>query len=278
MPQVHNPTYIVFSDFDETYYPHQFIDEHKGHIKLLEETLISMSVTGNVLFGLVTGANIDHVLEKMKHGSFQCLPHFIASDLGTEIRFFEKNNHGEVDLYWSKRLEGSQYDETRISTIIDLLRSQNILLTRQTHIKTNFYKNSFFYEAQNDQLDQRIIEKIRNVALEHKVAVSISKCNPLIGDPEGYYDVDFTPLHTGKVHIVSYMLKKYKLKKENGIAFGDSGNDIKMLKSVKHGYLLQNATEEAKSLHNQITESPYSEGIRDTLLNILGFPFPMNGG
>lgn len=62
----------------------------------------------------------------------------------------------------------------------------------------------------------------------------------------------------------------YKVPLTNTIAFGDSGNDVEMLKTVQHGYLLANATAEARSLHNKVTQSVYSKGILEVLKKIFG--------
>lgn len=43
---------------------------------------------------------------------------------------------------------------------------------------------------------------------------------------------------------MKFILDKYELDKSNAIAFGDSGNDLRMLQAVRHGYLVENATEE----------------------------------
>lgn len=64
---------------------------------------------------------------------------------------------------------------------------------------------------------------------------------------------------TGKNEIVKFMLEKYNLNTEKAIAFGDSGNDVRMLQAVGNGYLLKNATQEAKNLHQLITDSEYSK-------------------
>ena len=61
------------------------------------------------------------------------------------------------------------------------------------------------------------------------------------------------------------MCEYYQVPLANTIAFGDSGNDVEMLKTVKHGYLLGNATEEAKGLHDKVTVSHYSSGILEVL-------------
>ncbi|MDI5788111.1 HAD family hydrolase [Bacillus licheniformis] len=42
--------------------------------------------------------------------------------------------------------------------------------------------------------------------------------------------MDFIPLRTGKPYIVDFILDKFAIERENSFAFGDSGNDVDMLK------------------------------------------------
>ncbi|MWK45129.1 HAD hydrolase family protein, partial [Escherichia coli] len=105
---------------------------------------------------------------------------------------------------------------------------------------------------------------------EYGVSVNINRCNPLAGDPEDSYDVDFIPIGTGKNEIVTFMLEKYNLNTERAIAFGDSGNDVRMLQTVGNGYLLKNGTQEAKNWDNLITDREYAKGITNTLKKVIG--------
>lgn len=61
---------------------------------------------------------------------------------------------------------------------------------------------------------------------------------------------------------------RIKNKAENGIiCFGDEGNDIEMLKSVKHGIAMKNASAEAKKAAK--IQNPYSndeDGVARFLL------------
>ncbi|UQZ75747.1 hypothetical protein C2I17_14980 [Niallia circulans] len=74
------------------------------------------------------------------------------------------------------------------------------------------------------------------------------------------------PLNTGKRAVADFVMKQFKISVANTFAFGDSGNDIEMLKAVEHGYLLNNATGEAKQLHNRITPEPYVKGIKNVCM------------
>lgn len=84
LPNVEDPKYIVFCDFDETYYPHSMSHERQKDLYELENYLEAKSINEELVFGWVTGSSTESILHKMEQGGFRFFPHFIASDLGTE--------------------------------------------------------------------------------------------------------------------------------------------------------------------------------------------------
>ncbi len=65
---------------------------------------------------------------------------------------------------------------------------------------------------------------------------------------------------------VEYVSTTSGFRIEDSYAFGDSGNDVALLRRVGHGYLLQNATVQAKAAYPVVTERPYADGILDVLV------------
>ncbi|MEC2078341.1 HAD-IIB family hydrolase [Metabacillus fastidiosus] len=267
---VENPNYIVFCDFDETYYPHTMTEDRQRDLYELEDYLDQKSKDGVIIVGWVTGSSMESILDKMERGKFRFFPHFIASDLGTEITYFSEQNFGEQDKEWHSRIKNEEFTEEKIEKIINHLHAENsILLNPQTQLGSSRYKRNYYYQERNEEADKQNLLIIETIGKQHGVAVNINRCNPLAGDPEDSFDVDFIPVGTGKDEIVRFMLEKYNLKREDAFAFGDSGNDLRMLQTVKHGYLVENATEEAKNAHAKIAAGPYSEGIISTLKSVI---------
>lgn len=66
-----------------------------------------------------------------------------------------------------------------------------------------------------------------------------------------------------KGNAVLELLKRFHIKPEEAMAFGDQWNDFEMLKNVKYGYLMGNATEELKKhfSEDKITLSNDEDGI-----------------
>ena len=267
---VENPKYIVFCDFDETYYSHNLDRKKQQKLYELEDYLVQKSEKQQLMFGWVTGSSIESVLEKMEKANFRFFPHFIASDLGTEITYFSRQKFGLSDSDWDLRLEKTNFSIAKVQEIIQSLQEDyQMYLEAQTQLGSSRFKNNFYYKEQNKTIDEYNLSVIRKKAEQNGISVNINKCNPLAGDPEDSYDVDFIPFGTGKDKIVAFMLNKYGVSLGNSFAFGDSGNDLQMLKSVKHGYLVENATGEAKSFHSNVAMGEYSEGILNTLKSII---------
>ncbi len=66
---------------------------------------------------------------------------------------------------------------------------------------------------------------------------------------------------------IKELLKKYDISPEETMAFGDQWNDLEMLKFVKYGYLMGNATEELKQefSKDRITLSNDEDGIYEVI-------------
>ncbi|GGE09138.1 kanosamine-6-phosphate phosphatase [Marinithermofilum abyssi] len=218
----------------------------QNYLHELEDYLEQKSKEGQLIIGWVTGSSVESVLDKMETGNFRYFPHFMASDLGTEITYFTEDNLGKRDLEWDSCLKNRVFSKEKISEITNLLQKEyQIHLHPQTQLGDSRYKCNYYYQEQNEWVDEKNFSAIKTVAELYGVAININRCNPLAGDPEDCFDVDFIPTGTGKDEIVWFMLDKYKVEPENAFAFGDSGNDLRMLKEVKHGYLVENATQEA---------------------------------
>ncbi|EPE62139.1 NTD biosynthesis operon putative hydrolase NtdB [Exiguobacterium sp. S17] len=117
--------------------------------------------------------------------------------------------------------------------------------------------------------DETELERIQTAARDFAIAVNVSRCNPLAGDPVGAYDIDFIPYGAGKTAAVDYVCTRYEFQAGEAYAFGDSGNDLAMLKHVGNGYVLGNGTEQAKSEHDHVTAGSYADGILEVLMRFV---------
>ena len=81
--QLYKPQYVVFSDFDETYLAHDLNQARLRAVQRLEAFIRNQSCQLGVLFGWVTGSNLESVRAKMDSSGLRLMPHFVGSALGT---------------------------------------------------------------------------------------------------------------------------------------------------------------------------------------------------
>lgn len=78
--------------------------------------------------------------------------------------------------------------------------------------------------------------------------------------------VDVNPLNVNKAKVIIYLKEKYNLDYSNIFTFGDSGNDIEMLKLTKNSFAMANATNTAKIAANNVIGDHNSNAIYDVII------------
>ncbi|MEZ2716292.1 HAD-IIB family hydrolase [Niallia circulans] len=262
-----NPDYLLLFDFDETYYPHELQNWQLQALYELEEYLERIAQKKNIRIGWVTGSSLEEIEKKMKAAKMTYYPHFIASNLGTEL--WEINQQGEFsqNQEWVEGIKRSGFNHRVVEELINELKQvYGIQLKARTQFGQKQFKMNYYYFIEDSARVKYDLPIIKQLAQNSGMSININRCNPLAGDPANAFDVNFIPLNTGKRAVADFVMKRFKISVANTFAFGDSGNDIEMLKAVEHGYLLNNATEEAKQLHNRITPEPYAKGIKNVCM------------
>lgn len=247
---------LVCFDFDETYFPHTCSVEQVERLHQLEDFLDTYSHRFSTMW--VTGSSLETIREKMARAKMRYFPHRIAASLGTELYQVTASGQLELDSDYSSRFPHDFSD--RVAQIVDGL-GRTLKIEPQSNRGTSGWMHNYYYfGASEDEL-----EHIRSSSRDLGIAVNISRCNPLAGDPEDAYDIDFIPRGAGKIAAVDYVCDRNTFQTEHAYAFGDSGNDLEMLRYVGHGYVLGNGTEEAKRKHGRVTEGMYADGILEIL-------------
>lgn len=257
-----NIQYLVCSDFDETYFAHDL--SNAQDVIALNQYVARISEPRGILFGIISASTKKMIQTCLEKGHYTHYPHFISTNSGTEI-YYVHDGKLTLDEAYHNRFKQLNFDKSVILNIEAQLKSHNIHLITQTPFENAPFSRNYYYEGQGE-IDAHNITRIKALGEAHNFIVNVSQCNPKIGDPEGYYDVDFYPSIAGKHAVINYLMEKFNIPFEHTFAFGDSGNDLRMLNEVRHGYLVSNATPEAKSLYHQHTVSPYNKGILEILM------------
>lgn len=248
---------LLCFDFDETYFPHACTSEQLAHLRALENFLEERAHRFSTIW--VTGSSVASLQEKAKRGDLRYWPHRVAANLGTEMYQVTEQGEWERDDAYT---QGFPIDfAERVNRLVEECGLFDIQLERQAEFGKSKWIRSYYYKGD----DPQVIEQIAKRASVHAIQVNISQCNPRAGDPEGAYDVDFIPKGAGKAASIEYVSKRFGFALDQAYAFGDSGNDLEMLRTVRHGYVLQNGTSQAKHLHRRVTSQAYAAGILEVL-------------
>ena len=75
----------------------------------------------------------------------------------------------------------------------------------------------------------------------------------------GFDWMDFVPFGTNKAKGIQLLQKRWNIKPEECMAFGDEYNDIEMLQAVEHSYAMDTAREGVKKVSRYITSNVEEE-------------------
>ncbi|MFS0559196.1 HAD-IIB family hydrolase [Terribacillus sp. 179-K 1B1 HS] len=255
---------LICFDFDETYFPHACEDGQLKDLHAMELYLNRIARQHHVKIAWVTGSDCAALADKMERAHLTYMPHFIAANLGTEL--YQITADGELkEIYdWRRLLPIQEEFNQLVDGLIHQLSLDGTALQPQTSHGQSAYKKNFYYFPDGDDMTG-VMGRLRRAAAAAKIGLNVNACNPRAGDPNGAYDVDFIPLRTGKRAAVQFLANYCKVEPAQIYAFGDSGNDLEMLQYAGHGFLVANATEEAKQKHSQMCRTPYAAGIQSTL-------------
>ncbi|MDA1476327.1 Cof-type HAD-IIB family hydrolase [Bacillus changyiensis] len=81
----------------------------------------------------------------------------------------------------------------------------------------------------------------------------------------GHGSIDLIVPGFHKAYGIQLLQQKWNVKDDETMAFGDSGNDIDMLKHVKHGFAMENGSEEVKNVAKYIAPSHHDSGVLEIL-------------
>lgn len=264
------PEIAIFADFDGTYLHYSTRPEYMDSIKRLEILLKSQPLNEKIFIGWVSGSSYNDILDKASNSGLSYLPHFIASSLGSELRFFDMYRDDIEDSNWVDQMNLETFNLDKIKIELDLLKKEGFNLVPQSVVNNSPRKISYYYFVNSDsQIDRLFFDKLERVSVKLNINIITNKCCPGIGDPEDAYDIDIIPKNAGKIQIVKYICNKFNIDQKNTFAFGDNTNDFEMINYVKNGFLVANADQSAKNRFQNITKTSFSEGIIEIIKEMI---------
>ena len=217
---------LILFDFDETYYKHRTNQADIPYLKEMESLLQNITAKNNVITAILTGSTIESVLKKMSKVNMSYKPQHIL-----DILKHVSSKH-KVEFIPQR-------------------------IFRENETLYNFY----LYSSGDTHLDKTILEDLSQYSKTRDYTMTFNRCNPLAGDPENAYDINFTPKNAGKLYATKFLMNKYGVPKELIIGFGDSGNDEAFLSYLDHAMIMSNSQDEEMKSKFKNTKYPYYKGI-----------------
>ncbi|MGW1812809.1 HAD-IIB family hydrolase [Streptomyces sp. NPDC002125] len=255
---------VAFCDFDETYLAHAPTASAVADREALEDFLVEAAGRHGLLFGWVTGSSLPSVMDKVRAHRLRRLPHFIACSLGTELLYL-RDGLAHPDPSWREQLPTPERLAARADAVARELADLGVPLVPQAGRPPGSLVQSHYYYARTPSTDERALALVRSIAEKYALGVGVSRCNPAAGDPENCYDVDFLPHGCGKRAVVRHVRRTQGVRRGDTFAFGDSGNDLEMLREAGRGVLVSNCTDEARGRHTEVSGLPYAAAVHSVL-------------
>ncbi len=190
---------------------------------------------------------------------------YSLQSLGTEL-YFIRNNHIAPCREWIKEINDSGFLLANIPKAVKKATAYGIELYPQPEDYQGKFTRSFYYE--DCPTSRKDLIRMGEIAIEYRIKLTYSLCNPAAGDPEGYYDLQFLPSCTGKDKVLQFLCNLWKVEYRNTWAVGDSFNDLQMIRNAAHGYYLANADPKVREYYPIQTTLPYCKGIKEILSQI----------
>ncbi len=263
LSRVDAPRWLVFVDFDETFLAHDGSPERRRDRRALEQLLIEYARPLGIVFGWVTDGPMDTIADTFQAHGLRIVPHFIASSWGAELDFFSREDGRRSAAEWDARMGVSGFSLALVAQARDELAKHGVEL--EDRKESGPRMDSFIFVPPAKQRGSELASLVHRVAERHFVDVHVYPCHPALGEADGAYSVDFVPRNANKRNVAQFVMDRLAVPRIRTMAFGDDVGDLEMLSAVEHGYLVDNATDEARRRFSRTAGASYARGILDVM-------------
>ena len=253
---------LILCDFDETYFKHNTQPDDFSALREMETVLSDASLYQNAVVAILTGSTLESIMTKMQSIDMQFKPKHIFSDLSTKMYTWQNNGYIASDEYQQNVLS-ERFLLTDILTILHKVSTkyQVDFIPQKAFGENDTHYNFYFHSLKDVNKDRIILRDLVEYAQSKGYTVKYNRCNPLAGDPENAYDIDFIPKNSGKLYATQFLMDSYNISKKDVIGFGDSGNDEEFLSYLKHAFVMSNSSDTHMKQKFSKTKFPYYKGI-----------------
>jgi len=231
---------IIATDLDRTLIPDGKAPLNKFAMKIFKDFVEK----DKFYLVFVTGRNRELIEEGIKNYSLP-RPDFCISSVGTIIYKYEKGRLIKLED-WQRNIKKSSkgFSAKKIK-----LALKGLPVTEQPKKNLNPFKESFYLKLNKNT--EEIVEKVRE-----KLSKKIPTAQVIysIDHEKRVGLLDVIPKKATKLSALKFLTKKLKIKKENVLYSGDSGNDTLPLTSGFKSVLVKNASHDIREAVLQIAK------------------------
>lgn len=243
---------MIFCDFDKT------IIDRKSEFKDFSEYQLSILRKlrdRGIMFSLVTGRSVSFFLDEYGY-----LLDYVSYIIGS-------NGGCIYDVRNKKYIYSSFVRESDIKTLLELAIKYDIdkiyfnLLDKRELIEKDTFKYFNLYDVKSEQVI--LLGKNNNfddLLLEFEKFDSLVVNNYGI-DINGSYFFDVNKVGVSKGNSVSLLCDYLNVFLSDTVAFGDSENDISMLKVAGKGICVGNGNDDVKAISSEVIETVWNDGV-----------------
>ncbi|PCS01402.1 Cof-type HAD-IIB family hydrolase [Lactococcus fujiensis] len=183
-----------------------------------------------------------------------------------KIVTFSLEHHRDISIGTSQGVNGSgllKFGETRTAGILAKILpkgASDVAKTSMKHVFRRVFPQANFTEILKEPVYQIMMIAPRSDTAElEKVfpELQVTRSNP--------YSVDLIPRGVGKLAGIQKLGQVYDFDLSQVICFGDSENDMEMLKGAGTGVAMGNAQQNVKAIADHVTDNNNSDGIAKAL-------------
>ncbi len=255
---------LICTDLDRTLIPNgpQVAD------KAAHQKFVNLVAHPEIELAYVSGRNKSLVLDAIDEYRLPN-PDYVIADVGTTIYSVETSDATQWHLWdsWQDEIASNWHGYSHDQLAEWLLDIAGLRL--QEKEKQSPYKLSYYVTS--DKINKSYIDSIEAVLKSKDVAASIIYSINEVSDT-GL--IDILPENATKLHAIEFLMKHQGYSYADTVYSGDSGNDLPVLTSRIDSVLVNNATQEVKSM---AIEMALANGTSDHLYIASGETLASNG-
>ncbi|MBW4080636.1 Cof-type HAD-IIB family hydrolase [Paenibacillus sp. S150] len=262
---------LIAADMDGT-----FLDEKKSYNQEWFKRLYALMKVKNVRFVVASGNQyykLKSIFEEIQDELAYVAENGAYVIDGTEVLFTGEIPPDHVRLIVEKL---NQYED--ISAVMCGVDGAYVLESSSAefyNLMCQYYprlKKVNAFGQVNDQIFKFAIitPDISTEGVEKYLPLLMKELNGIV-DPvtSGHSCIDLIIPGCHKASGLERLLERYGIQPDECAAFGDSGNDIEMLKLCKYSYAMENASPEVKAVVNYHTVSNNEHGVLKVISSLL---------